>query len=161
FRLLILFVEVRELVERDAFDVAADAAFGKRKRHPRLETLEDARLHFRMRLKKIIEPIGPRVHQMLEPIGARGVFRTHVFGRDEEAHTQVAPDLLLTVGLRKAPLRQQIVLFDAIEVVFRLRVDETEYRIRVALAVYMRNAPIVAHDRDALRLRVEPSELVR
>ena len=36
-------VEFPQLAEIDAFDIAADAAFGERQRHPRFEVMDDLR----------------------------------------------------------------------------------------------------------------------
>src|SRR5439155_16458021 len=44
----------------------------------------------------------------------------------------------------------EVIYFDAIEIVFRLGVDDAEDRIGVRLAEHMGNAPIVSYDGDAL-----------
>ena len=56
-------------------------------------------------------------------------------------------------------MRVEIVRLDAIEVVLGLRVDHAEDRVRVGLAVDVRDAPVVAHDRDVLRLALPRGEL--
>ena len=63
-------VERLELLEVDPLDVAADAAFGEGEGHPRLEVLDDARLHFGMLVEVEVQAVGEGVHQRLQPRGA-------------------------------------------------------------------------------------------
>jgi len=49
-----LSVESRKLVQVHALDIAADTAFGKAQRHPRLEPCEDARVHIGVRRKEVV-----------------------------------------------------------------------------------------------------------
>ena len=64
-------------------------------------------------------------------------------GIDEQLHAQVAVDFALALGLGKPALRVDEVRLDAVEIVFRLRVDHAEDGVSVGLAVHVRNAPIV------------------
>ena len=59
----IVSVERFELVQADPLDVAADAAFAERERHPRLEVGEDFRLHVGVGVEEVVQPVGPRRHQ--------------------------------------------------------------------------------------------------
>src|SRR5438309_1224770 len=72
-----LVVEGRELGHVDALDVAADAPLAEGERHPRLEPGDDARLHPRMGVEIVVQPVRVCVHQRLQPRGTRGVLRLH------------------------------------------------------------------------------------
>jgi hypothetical protein len=63
---------------------------------------------------------------------------------DEQLHPQVLINLRFALGLGHATQRSEVVHLHAIEVVLGLRVDHPEHRVGVALAVHMRDAPIVA-----------------
>src|SRR5204863_8779295 len=52
-------IEALELAQRHGLDVAADASFGERQRHPRLEPPDDARRHGGMRGEVVVESIRP------------------------------------------------------------------------------------------------------
>ncbi len=145
-------VEGFELREVHALDVAADAAFGERERHPRLEPFDHLRGDRRVRIQVVVQAVGPRPHQLLQPVGARVELRLHVVGIDEELHPQVAVDLLFAFRLGEPSDRIEVVRLDAVEIVLGLRVDDAEHRVRVGLAVHVRDAPRVADDRDVLRL---------
>ena len=56
-------VEGLELGQVDAFDVAADAAFGEGQGHPRLEVLNDARLYSGVFVEIEVQAVGEGVHQ--------------------------------------------------------------------------------------------------
>ena len=64
-RHLFLPVKAFELAERDAGDIATDAAFAERQCHPGFEMRDDAGFHLRMGGKIEIQRIGPRGHQRL------------------------------------------------------------------------------------------------
>ena len=153
-------VKRRELVEIDAFDVPADAAFAERERHPRLELRDDPGLHVRMLVQVEIQAVGPRVHQPLEPFRARRVPCPHRVGVDEQLHAQVLVDPRLALGFRQPPHRVQVVGLDAIEVVLSLRVDQAEHRVSVGLAVDVGDAPIIPEDGDVLRLSLPTSDVL-
>jgi hypothetical protein len=119
-------------------------------RHPRFELLDDPRLHVGMRRQVEVEAVGPRIHQGLEPLRALAVLHLHVGGVDEELHAEVAIDLLFAFRFGQPALRIDEVGLDAIEVVFGLRVHEAKHHVRIGLAVDMRDAPVVANNRDAL-----------
>ena len=145
-------VEGRELVQVHLLNVAADAPFGEGERHPRLEPGDDPGLHPRMGVQVVVQPVGPGIHQRLEPLRARPVQRLHRVGIDEDLHAQVPPHLPLALGFRQPPHRIQVVGLHAIEVVFGLRIHHPEHGVGVGLPVDVRNPPIVANDRDVLSL---------
>ena len=161
-----LAVKCLELLKIDLFDVSADAAFRKRKGHPRLESRNDARFHLRMFVEVVVQAIRPCIHQCLQPFGTCLVFRSHIGRVDEQFHPQIPVDLRFAFRLGQASHGVQVIGFDAIEIVFSLGVDDAEDRIRIRLAGDVRNAPIVPHDRDVLSLvfpcrgvflRIEPA----
>ena len=152
-------VERLELIEVHPLDVAADAALGERERHPRLEVLDHSWGDVGMRRDVVVEPISVRVHQLLEPLGALGVERLERVGIDEELHAQILVDLRFALRLGEPAHRVDVVRFDAIEVVLGLRVLEPEDRVRVGLAVDVGDAPVVAGDRDVLRLAFPRGQL--
>ena len=124
-------VERLERVQRHALDVAADAALAEAERHPRLEPRDHPRLHGRVGVQVVVEPVGPRVHQALEPRGAGRVLRPHAVRIDEQLHPQVLPDGALPFGLGEPTRRVQVVGLDPVEVVLRLGVDHPEDRVGV------------------------------
>ena len=133
-------------------DVATDAAFGERERHPRLELREQLRLHLRVRGQIVIQPIGEAVHQRLQPHRALGVLRLHVERVDEQLHAQVAPERALAFHFRRAAHRGDVVRLHAIEVVLGLRIHHAKHGIGIRFAIDVGNAVLVAHDRDAVGL---------
>ena len=141
-----------ELIEVHLLDVAADAPLAEGERHPGFELPDDARLHLGMLVQVEIQAVGPRDHELLQPRGTAGVLRLHRVRIDEELHPQVAIDLLLTLGLRKPPHRIDEIRLDAVEIVLRLLVDQAEHSVRVRLPVDVGDSPVIAGDRDALRL---------
>ena len=56
-------VERLKLADIHALDVAADAAFAERERHPGLEMFDDSRLHFRMFEEVVVQSVGEGVHE--------------------------------------------------------------------------------------------------
>ena len=129
-------------------DVAADAPFAERERHPRLKAHEDAGLHVGMLGEVEVQAVGPGVHQALQPLGARRVLRFHGVGVDEQLHPEVLVDRGLALRLRQPSHRVQVVGLDPIEVVLGLRVHEAEDGVGVRPAVHVRDAPIIPDDRD-------------
>ena len=72
---------------------------------------------------------------------------------DVKPGAQIAPDRFLPLGLRTAPERGEEVGLDPREVVLGLRHHHAEDRVGILRPADVRNAPIVADDGDALRLR--------
>src|ERR1700693_5943288 len=60
-------VELLQLAQVDAFDVAANAALGKGQRHPGLVLLDDSGCNRGMRRQEIVQAVGPGLHECLEP----------------------------------------------------------------------------------------------
>ena len=120
-------------------------------RHPRLEFLDHSRLHFRMLVEVVVQPVGERVHQRLQPRRTLRVLLLQRFGIDEQLHPQVLVDFGLALGLRQPSHRVDVVRLDAIEVVLGLRVLHAEDSVGVRLSVDVRDAPIVADDGDIPR----------
>ncbi len=148
---VIFAVKVTDAAKTDFLDVSADAAFGKRERHPWFKVREHARMRFRVFHEVEVKAVCPRNHQVPQPIGAALVVRFQLFGVEEETLPQILPDPALAFSFRKSAQRDEIVCFDAIEVVFALRVDHAEDGISIGRAVDMRNAPIITGDVDGFR----------
>ena len=64
-RTLCLAVKRLKLVEIHPFNISANAAFAKRKSHPRFEARDDSRLHFGMLIEVIVQAVSKCVHQLL------------------------------------------------------------------------------------------------
>ena len=152
-------VEGFELVEIDALDVAADAAFGEAERHPGLEVRDDSRLHVGVFVEVEVQAVGEGVHQSLQPGGACCVLLLQLDGIDEELHAQVLIDFGFAFGFGEAAHRVDVVGLDAIEVVLGLGVDHAEDGVGVGLAVDVRDAPVVADDGDVARLSLPARDL--
>src|ERR1700739_70964 len=152
-------VKSPQLLYVDLFNVAADAAFGKRQSHPRLE----ARKHFGLRLRVLgeveVDSVRPCIHQAFEPCGACSVVAPEICRIDKQAMAEILPDGALALCLGGASEGGEVIRLDAGEVILTLRVDHSEDCIGVAFAMHMRNTPVVAHDGDARRLGL-PSDLV-
>ncbi len=153
-------VERRELGEVHALDVASDASFGKAQRHPRLEFLDDPRLHFGMLVKVIVQTVGERIHQRLQPRRTLGVLLLQRHGIDEQFHPQVLINLGLAFRLCQSPHRVDVICFDAIEVVLGLGIFHAKDGIGVCFPVDVRDAPIIPDDGDVLGLAL-PARDVR
>ena len=139
-----------ELPQVDLLDVAADAPFAERQRHPRFEAGDHPRLHLGVLVQVVVEPVGIGVHQGLEPLRALAVQSPHLRRVDEQLHAQVAIDRGLTLGFGQPAHRVQVIGLDPVEVVLGLRIHHAEYRVGVGLAVDVRDAPVVPDDGDAL-----------
>ena len=135
--------------EIDAFDVAADAAFAERQRHPGFEAGDDARFHLRVRGQIMIERVGPGGAQAFQPARRGLVLRLQLGRIDEQLHPEVAPDGAFALGLGQAALRVDEVGFDAIEIILRLGVDHAEHGVGVGLALDVGDAPIITGDGDS------------
>jgi hypothetical protein len=145
-------VERFELIEIHFLDIAADAAFSEAERHPRLESLDYARFHLGMLVEIEVQAVGIRVHQGLEPRGARGVLLLQRVGLDEELHAQILINFRFAFGLRQPAHRIDVVGFHAIEIVLGLRVDRAEDGVGISLSVDVRDAPVITNDGDIASL---------
>ena len=74
-------------------------------------------------------------------------------GVDIEPLAQIAPDRVFPLCLGGAAECGQVIRLDAREIVLGLGIDQPEHGIGITLPADVRNAPIVAGDRDARRLR--------
>nr|GEU28199.1 hypothetical protein [Tanacetum cinerariifolium] len=119
-------VQVFQLLEVDGFDVAADAALAEGQRHPRLEPRDQVGLDLRMRGQVIVQAIGKRHHQLLEPRRALPVLGLQEFGIDEQLHAQVAVQLGLAFHFRQAAHGIDVVALDAAEIILGLRIHQAE-----------------------------------
>ncbi len=143
-------VEFPKLKCVDAFNIAANAAFSKRQRHPRLEATDDLRRNGGMFRQKVIQSVRPSHHQRLEPRRALAKSLPQAARIDEQTLSKIAEYGCLAFGLRQHPQADEVVPLDAGEVVLGLRIDGTEHRVRVGFAIDMRDAPVVADDADVL-----------
>ncbi len=114
------------------------------------------RFHLGMLVEVEVQPVGERVHELLQPGRAGRVLRLQHGGVDEELHPQILIDSGLAFRLRQAPHRVDVVRLDAIEIVLGLGVLHAEDRVGVGFSVDVRDAPIVADDGDIPR-PVSPS----
>ena len=96
-------IESFELIQIDCFDVAADTSFAEGQRHPRVKMCDYFRLHFRVLRQIKIQTIGPRVHQYLQPGGARLVLTLNCNRIDKDLHAQIAPNCRFTFGFGGTP----------------------------------------------------------
>ena len=145
-------VELRDATGVHTRNVSADAAFGKGERHPRLELRKQLRLHLRMGGQIVVEPIRKTVHQRFQPRRTFSVLDLHVERVDEQLHAQIAPKRPLALHFRRASHRGDVVRLHAIEIIFGLRVHHAKYGVGVGLAIHVGDAPLIAHDRDAVGL---------
>jgi hypothetical protein len=143
-------VKFLQIAEADAFNVSTDAAFGEGQGHPRFKLMDDFRRDTRMLEQKIIQPVRPRQHQCPQPRGAGEVALLQAVRVDEQPLAQITVNGGLALCLRQHSQAVEVVTLDAAEVVLGLGVDGAEYRIRIGLAVDMRDAPVVADDADIL-----------
>jgi len=97
--------------------------------------------------EEIVETVGPRIHQVFQPRRGAAVHRFQLHLVDEQTLAQVRPQRGFSFRLRQPAERREVVRLDAIEIVFGLRIGHAEHGIRVALAVHVRDAPVVADDR--------------
>ena len=148
-------VERLKLVQTDdAFDVAADAAFGEREGHPGFKVFDDFWFHFGVLKEVVVEAIGEGIHEGLEGGGTGCVLLLQDCGIDEEFHAQILPDFGFAFGFGETAHGIDVVGFDAIEVVFGLGVDGSEDCVRVGFSVDVGDAPVVADDGDFLGVLV-------
>ena len=124
----------------------------KRQRHPWLEMLDHARLHLGMLVQVVVESVGKRIHQFLQPPRTVGILFFQNFRIDEQPHPQILVDFGLALGFRQPPHGIDVVGLHAIEVVLGLRVFHAEHGVGVSFAIDVRYAPIVANDGDAAGL---------
>ena len=145
-------IESREIIQVDAFNVTADAAFGEGESHPGLEVLDEARFHFVLFRKIEVHCVGEGIHNRLQPRRACVELALECVRVDEQFHPQILENPGFAFGFRQSTHGVQVVCFDAIEVVFSLGVDHPEDGVGICFAMNMRDAPIVASDGDALSL---------
>src|SRR5207244_5586348 len=88
------------------------------------------------------------------------VLDSYLLRIDKKFHSQIAPDRTFTFGFSQAAHPIKVVGLDPIEIVFSLRIDHSEDRVGVSLAMNVRNAPVVARDGDVARLCL-PAHLIR
>ena len=142
-----LAVEGFQLAQGHALDVAADAAFREAERHPGFEALDDLRLHVRVGGQVVVQPVGPAVHQSLQPGRTPGVLGLQHNRVDEQLLAQIGKDRRQSLRLGRAAQRGHVVGLDAVEVVLGLGIGHAEHRVGVGLAVDVGDAPVVAGDR--------------
>ena len=110
---------------------------------------EQARLHLRIAGEVVVEAVGKRVAQGLQPLrsrskrGARFVL-THV-----EARAQIAVERGFAFHFGKAPDSPDVVALYPREIVFSLCIEESEYGVGIRRCIDMGNSEIVAHDGHA------------
>ena len=108
---------------------------------------EHARVNVRMSVEKIVQPVGPSVHQFAHLRRALRVVGLQFRLADVQPRAQILPDRLLALGFGCAAEVREIVRLDPGEIVFRLRVDHAEHGVGVSRSVDVGDAPIVASDR--------------
>ena len=138
----------------DLLDVSADAAFSERKRHPGFEVSDDARLHLWMLRQIKVQAISPRIHQALQPLRTGNVVRLQIVWIDEQPLAEILPDLWLPFGLGQPPERDQVVCLHAVEIILALRIGHPKDGVGIGLTMYVRDAPVVPHDRGCLGLGI-------
>ncbi len=138
--------------EADSLDIPADAAFGKGKRHPRLEMRDDSGVNLRVPRKVKVCSVGPGIHEPLQPVRAAGVILSQLLRVKEQPLPQILPEPCLALGFGQASERYQVVGLHAVEVVLALGIDGAEDGVGVGLAVNVRDAPVVPRDRGGLGL---------
>ncbi len=105
-----------------------------------------------MGVQVVVQPVGPRVHERLQPVRARRVLGPHLVRVDEELHPEISVDRLLPLGLGQATHGVEEVRLDPVEVVLGLGVHEPEDGVGVRIGVDVGDAPVVADDGDPLGL---------
>jgi hypothetical protein len=101
-----------QLRQRHSLDIAADAAFTERKRHPRFEMGEDQRFRLGMIGEPCVEPVGPCLHQLAQPERALRIVRLEPVGVDEQALAQILPDRAFPFRFGQAAQIDQVIAFD-------------------------------------------------
>ena len=140
-----------QLFERYALDVTANAALAETQRHPGLEFRQYPWVDIWMSLQVVVEAVRPCLHQLPEPGRAAGIVRLQYLRVDEQPLPKILPDRLLPLAFSKPPEAGEVVGLHAVEVVFGLRIDHTEHGIGIGLALYVRDTPIIARNRDSIR----------
>ena len=141
-------IEAGQLRERDALDVAADAALAEGERHPGLEPPDHPGRHLAMHQEVVVQAVGPAVHQRPQPGRASGVAGAEVGGVDVEPGPQVLCECRAAFGLGEAAEGGQVVGLDPVEVVLGLGIGHAEHSVGVGAAVDVGDAPVVARDGD-------------
>src|SRR5215813_3749672 len=159
YRNLLIAVKGLQAVGIDGLDVATNAALSERKRHPRLEMLDDSRLHVGMFRQEEVQSISPGIHQCLQPCWTCLVLCFQCRGIDEQFHAKVAPDRAFAFGFRHSAQSVYVIGFYAVEIVFSLRIDRAEYCVSIGLTAHMSDAPIVPSDGNVTRLLLPPCQI--
>ena len=97
----------------------------------------------------------------LSHAGLAAYLRPHAVRIDEQLHPQVLPDRALALRLGQPAHGVEVVGLDPVEVVLRLGVDHPEHRVGVGLSMDVRDAPVVARDRDRAGLALPAGALGR
>ena len=111
---------------------------------------DDLGRHFRMCVEEVVQPVGPGIHQLLEPLARLLVHGLHLDRVDEELHAEVLPELLLPLGFGQTTQGVEEVHLDAVEVVLGLGIHEAEDGVGVRRSADMRDSPVITDDGDVL-----------
>jgi len=101
-----------------------------------------------MRIQVVVQPGRPGIHQVLQPLRTLPVHRLQFVVIYKKPHSKIAIQLSLSLGLGQPPQRIQKIDFDPVEVILRLCKEHPEHGIRVGLAIYVWNSPVVPNYRD-------------
>src|SRR5215475_8095083 len=115
---------------------------------PGLEFRDEPRLDLRVLFEEIVQPIGRRLADILHLRAQLRVFGLRDLDYFKRAVGQIGVERLFAVNLRGAAQGLNVAVFDLPEIVFGLRVNETENDARIRRAVNVRRSPIVAVDGD-------------
>ena len=147
-------IEGLKLLERDALDVAADAALGECQRHPWLEPADGLGVGVGMRGEIVVQPVCPGDHQRLQPWRALAISGLEHRRIVIDPGAQVAPDLALPPGEGPQAEIVEIIGLHPREVILGLGIDHAEHGVGVGAAVDMGDAVVVPHDGDPGRFRL-------
>src|ERR1035438_5805522 len=123
--LILRSVKLLQIAEADAFDVAADAAFGEGQCHPRFKMMNDLGRNGGMFRQEVIQSVRPSHHQCLEPSRAAAIILLQTAGIDEQSLTKIAVNGRLALGLCQQPQAVEVVALDAAEVILSLWLDRS------------------------------------
>src|SRR5580704_8160516 len=111
-RVRLVRVKLPKLADVDAFNVAADAAFGEGQRHPRFKAMNDPRRNGGVFRQEIVQSVRPSQHQRLEPRGTLAEFLAQAARIDEQSLTQIAVESRLALRLCQHSQALEVVAFD-------------------------------------------------
>ena len=112
-----------------------------------------------MLIEEVVQAVREGVHQTFEPGRARAVFGAERVRIDEQPLPQVREQRGLALGFGHSSKRVQVVGLDPVEIVLGLRVLHAEDGVRIGLAEDVRDAPVVADDRDVLGVALPAGEI--